>query len=158
MRNLKLFLLLTFSVLIYASCVKKKNYPVNPEIGFKAFYPFSGDTADLVITFSDGDGDIGKAQEDPTKNLFITFQYFNTTTQNFMSYYNNFLNDTVRMDYTIRKPKDNYDGKPISGEVAVRLNEYRPDNTYKRIRYVMYLVDNSGNKSNVLTTPELLVP
>lgn len=158
--NLKLnhIVVILALTMIYFSCVKKKSYSKNPEIEFKDFYPYSGDTADLLITFSDGDGDIGKEQEDATKNLFITYNYFDTITGKFHAYYQPLLLDTVRMNYTIRKPNGEYAGKPISGEIAVRINEYRPSKKHKRIKYIMYLVDNAGNSSNILTTPELLVP
>lgn len=141
------------------SCVKKKTYSQNPEIEFKSFTPLLGDTAaDLVIGFSDGDGDIGKDKEDKATNLFMTYYYFDTVTNNFHAYYSPFTLDTVRIPYTVRKPVDDYSGKSISGEVAVRINQYRPSKKHKRIKYVMYLLDNANHQSNVLTTPELQVP
>ena len=141
------------------SCVKKKTYSQNPQIEYKSFTPLLGDTAaELVIGFSDGDGDIGKEKEDKTNNLFMTYYYFDTVTSKFRAFYDAFINDTLRIPYTVRKPIDDYSGKPISGEVAVRINQYRPTKKHKRIKYVVYLLDNANNQSNVLTTPELQVP
>lgn len=154
------YLLLAIAVVgAFYACVKKKTFSQKPEIEFKSFTPLFGDTAaNLVIGFSDGDGDIGKEREDKTNNLFITYYYFDTLTNNFHAYYSAMDLDTVRILYTVRKPTDNYEGKPISGEVAVKINQYRDSPARKRIKYVMYLVDNANNKSNVLTTPELQVP
>jgi len=136
---------------------KLKTFSQTPVIEYKSFNPLLGDTAaDLVITFSDGDGDIGKEKEDKANNLFMTYYYFDGT--KFRAFFDSFNNDTLRIPYTIRKPIDDYEGKPISGEVAVKLNQYRPTKTHKRIKYVMYMLDNANHKSNVLTTPELQVP
>lgn len=158
-RKIKYALLLAGLLSCFYACVKKKTFSQNPQIDFISFTPLLGDTAaDLVISFSDGDGDIGKEKEDKANNLFITYYYFNTTLNKFTAFYDPFINDTVRIPYTIRKPVDDYNGKPISGEVAVRINQYRPTKTHKKIKYVMYMFDNANNQSNVLTTPELLVP
>jgi hypothetical protein len=157
--KIKYILMMAGLMACFYACVKKKTFSQNPEITYKSFTPLLGDTAaELVIGFSDGDGDIGKEKEDKANNLFMTYYYYDTVTQNFHAFFSAFTNDTVRIPYTIRKPIDDYEGKPISGEVAVKINQYRPTKTHKRIKYVMYLVDNANNKSNVLTTPELLVP
>jgi hypothetical protein len=158
-RKIKYALIITALLAGVYSCVKKKTYSQNPEIEFKSFTPLLGDTAaDLVIGFSDGDGDIGKDKEDKTNNLFMTYYYFDTLTQKFRAIYDPIALDTVRIPYTVRKPVDDYNGKSISGEVDVRINQYRPTKKQKRIKYVVYLLDNANHKSNVLTTPELQVP
>lgn len=158
-RKIKYFLMITALMGCFYTCVKKKTFSQSPQIEYKSFTPLVGDTAaDLVIGFSDGDGDIGKEKEDKTINLFITYYYFDTLKGTFHAFFSPFTNDTVRIPYTVRKPIDDYEGKPISGEVAVKINQYRPTKTHKRIKYVMYLVDNGNHQSNILTTPELQVP
>ena len=152
-----LLLILALIAGLYA-CVKKKTYSQKPEIEFKEFIPYADESGDMVIRFSDGDGDIGKTQDDQTNNLFTTYYYFDTVIGAFRAFYSATLLDTVRTPYKIRKPIDDYNGKPISGEVAVEMNLYRPDPSHKRIKYVMYVVDNANNVSNILTTPELQVP
>lgn len=141
------------------ACVKKKSFSQSPEIEFKSFTPYGNtDTADLVIGFSDGDGDIGKEKESKDYNLFMTYYYFNADSNRFTAFYSSFINDTLRLPYTIRKPVDDYNGKPISGEVAVKINGYRASKTHKRIKYVLYMLDNADHRSNLLSTPELNVP
>ena len=140
------------------SCVKKKTYSQSPQVEFKDFILFAGDSADMVISFSDGDGDIGKVAGDSTQNLWMNYYYKDTLTGKYRAYYDHTNNDSLRTGYIIRKPSDNYEGKPISGEVAVRIGKYRHSVKIKAIKYVIYMYDNQGNKSNVLTTPELLVP
>lgn len=152
-----LLLILALAAGVYA-CVKKKTFSQKPEIEYKSFTPFTGDSADMVIGFSDGDGDIGNKTGDTTKNLYMNYYYKDTITQKFVAFYDAFGNDSLRTGYTIRKPSDSYDGKSISGEVAVRISKFRHSKKIKTVKYVIYMFDNKGNKSNVLTTPELIVP
>jgi hypothetical protein len=150
------YLLLIFAAFaMYTGCVKKKVYSQSPEIEYKDFGVLGGDSAEMVIGFSDGDGDIGS---DGTKNMFITYYYRDTVTGKYKGYYNPSTLDTVRFLYTIRKPTDNYEGKSISGEVAVVINEFRHSKKIKNLKYTIYINDEAGHKSNVVTTPELTVP
>jgi hypothetical protein len=152
-----LLLFVIASVIIYA-CVKKTTYPTTPEIEYKAFYPFVGDSADLQIKFKDGDGDIGVSADDSTRTLWVTYYYKDTVTQKFIGYYRPLFNDTLRTGYIIKSPNDSYKGKPISGEISVRLQQLRHSKKIKNVKYVIYLFDKAGHKSNVVTTPELFVP
>ncbi len=151
-----LFIIILVSFGLYA-CVKKKSYPKVPEIEYKAFFPYIGDSADIQLKFTDGDGDIGVSDADTTKTLFIVYYYKDPVTQKFRAYYSPIFNDTLRTSYIVRSPTDAYKGKPISGEVSVRLQQYRHSSTVKNLKYVVYLFDKAGNKSNIFTTPELIV-
>lgn len=153
--------LLLFAIVSYVfyACVKKTTYPTTPEIEYKAFYPFVGDSADLQIKFKDGDGDIGVSQSDSTRTLWAIYYYKDTVTQKYRAYTpcpNNC--DTLRTGYIVKSPSDSYKGKPISGEISVRLQQFRHSKKIKNVKYVIYLFDKAGNKSNVITSPELIVP
>lgn len=152
-----LFFLLTLG-LIYTSCVKKTNYSKIPQIEYKDFFPFQGDSADLVIKFTDGDGDIGVSKSDSTKTLFITYYYKDTITQLYRAFYSPNINDTLRTTYIVREPETQYIGQPISGEISARLQQYRHSKKIKKIKYVVQLFDKSGNQSNKLSSPEISVP
>ena len=52
-------LLLIFVCVAITSCVKEKSFPPQPAIFFKQFVLYNKDSADCIITFKDGDGDIG---------------------------------------------------------------------------------------------------
>lgn len=152
-----LFIFAFIAVVLY-SCVKKTTYPTTPEIVYKDFIPYEGDSADLQIKFKDGDGDIGVTSDsDSTKTLFYTYYYKDTVTQKYRAYYSALFNDTLRTGYIVKIPTDEYKGKTISGEISVRLQQFRHSKKIKNVKYVIYLLDNAGNKSNVLTTPELSV-
>ena len=147
-----------FIVAALYSCVKKTTYPTTPEISYKDFFPYEGDSADLQIKFKDGDGDIGVTNEsDSTKTLFYTYYYKDTITQKYRAYYSALFNDTLRTGYIVRIPTDDYSGKPISGEINVRLQQFRHSKKIKNVKYVLYLLDRAGNRSNLLTTPEISV-
>ncbi len=152
-----LFIFGIVSVVI-CSCVKKTTYPKDPQIEYKDFFPFAGDSGEIQIKFTDGDGNIGAQEEDTTRNLFVTYYYLDTITNAYTGFYDTNFNDTLRTGYVVRAPADSYEGKPISGEVSVRLQQYRHSKKIKNVKYVIYLFDKEGNKSNVVTTPELSVP
>lgn len=152
------FLFLLFLIAGLYACVKKTNYPASPVIEYKDFVPFVGDSAFLEIKFTDGDGDIGVPENDTTKTLFFTYYYKDTITQKYTAYYSALFNDTLRTGYIVKSPTDDYNGKPISGEISIDIQQYRHSKKIKYIKYVMYLLDRAGNKSNVLTTPEIKVP
>ena len=63
--------------------------------------------------------------------------------------------DTLRTGFIIKPPSDAYNGKPISGELSIRMQKFRHSKKIKHVKYVMYLFDAAGNKSNVVTSPEL---
>jgi hypothetical protein len=76
----------------------------------------------------------------------------------FRAIYDDINSDTLRTPYTIRKPSDDYSHASIKGELAISMTKYRASVLHKRIKYVMYLTDNAGNRSNIIVTPELAVP
>ena len=63
-----LFIFSAASVITYA-CVKKTTYPTTPVIEYRDFIPYVGDSADLKLNFTDGDGDIGVNGNDSTRNF-----------------------------------------------------------------------------------------
>lgn len=151
-----LFTIVIAGVFIF-SCVKKKSYPTIPEVDYKDFVYFTGDSADLTATFTDGNGDIGVSEGDSTRTFWYTYYYFDTITQKYRAYYNQLFNDTLRIGYIVNKPNDSYKDKPISGEIKVRMQKFRHITQIKKVKYVFYLYDAAGNKSNVITSPELIV-
>jgi hypothetical protein len=154
--KLKYLLLIIISFTLLHSCVKKKVYSDTPEIGFKHFDMDTGITADLTITFSDGNGDIGKENNDPSLNFYANYYYKDTLTQKFVALWVG--TDSLKNGYTVHKPNDEYNGKPISGDITVHMPQYRHSKKIKTFRYVLYLFDNAGHKSNVVVTPDLTGP
>ena len=152
-----------FSVVLFVgySCVKKTTYPTTPSIEYKDFIPYVGDSADLKVSFTDGDGDIGVQENDSTRNFWYTYYYLDSASNKYKAYsmvnLNTGLIDTLRSGYIIKAPSDSYKGKPISGEISVRLQKFRHKKQVKNVKYVFYLFDEAGNKSNVVTSPAITV-
>ncbi len=161
MRNKSFFKYLFFVAIlgiVISSCLKKKTYTPTPSIEFSEFVPYTDETADLKILFSDGDGDIGVNEGDSTVTLYTTYYYYDTVLLKYRAFLKTSPFDTLRTNYIVTAPSDAYKGKPISGEISVNLQQYRHSKKIKKIKYVVYLLDKSGNKSNVITSPEIIVP
>lgn len=154
----KYLLFASLGSVILLACVKKKSYPTLPEIEYKDFFPYVGDSADLQVKFTDGDGDIGVKESDSTRTFWVTYYYKDTITSKYVAYYNQLAQDTLRTGYIIKLPEDSYKGKPISGEISVRLQRLRHSKRIKNVKYVIHLFDAAGNKSNVITSPEITIP
>ena len=152
-----LFGTIIISVMVF-SCIKKKQYTTEPVIEFKDFIPYTDESGDLQVLFNDGDGDIGVGENDTTLSLFTTYYYYDTITFKYRAFLKTSPNDTLRSNYIVKAKSDAYKGKPISGEISVRLQQFRHSKKIKKIKYVIYLIDKAGNKSNVITSPELIVP
>lgn len=143
---------------VFFSCIKKTTYETTPEISYNSFTPYTDETADISIKFKDGDGDIGASGNDTTRNLWVNYYYKDTVTQKYIAFCYGCGTDSLKTAYVVKAPTGSYEGKPISGEVSVRLQQYRHSKKIKHIKYVIYLLDKAKNKSNVITTPELTVP
>lgn len=154
---LKYLFLTSIVTLVFYSCVKKTTYPTTPVIEYSAFYPFIGDSAVMEIKFTDGDGDIGVSDSDSTRTFWVTYYYKDTITQKYVGYYRPLFNDTLKTGYIVKEPTDSYKGKPISGEISVKLQQLRHSKKIKQVKYVIYLFDKAGNKSNIVTTPEFYI-
>lgn len=149
-------------VLLFSTCVKEKDYPTTPVIKFKSFTNFGLDSAHLVISFTDGDGDVGLAQGDTTGDFNIKGNYY----YNFYARYLYKDSDGVfkiyelapgdTLDYKYRIPKllkDEQQKRALSGDIKVKL--YYPitlDDTTRTIQYDIYIVDKALHKSNVVNT------
>lgn len=162
----KNYLFLLFAVGIFSSCMNNEDYPPTPEIAFKDFVKRGNDSADFIITFKDGDGDLGLNPWDTTDEFSVTGPYYYNLV---MKYYykkpdGNFEryvlpgNDTLEYKYRVPDLRLRGQNKALAGEIMVNMLApfYVPGHT--AIRYDVYIYDRSLNKSNVITTPEISVP
>ena len=170
----------------FTSCLKKETYPVIPAIEYKSFTALSADKALLVFTFTDGDGDIGlKPTENLNDSLYYYNLYIQTYYKNYQGI---FKDTTIyyQSSYVVHVPKpypnghdstvyttkvdtglirqriqyitNNNKDKALKGEIYVDLNGYRQRSFHKIIKYKFWMYDRSKNKSNVVETPELVIP
>lgn len=152
------FLISIFLVSVFCfSCVKKQSTDPKPLIEYKDFQAWKmngSDTAFMVIGYQDGDGDIFRDNNVNGPNLVGTFYYLNSATNKFTAVKDIITNDTMRITQTILQPRDgNYKGKSVRGEMFIPWNPFRTGDSVKVFKYTLFVVDESGNKSNVITTP-----
>jgi len=154
-KKIIILIVIVSGILFY--CAKKPHYSKSPQISFKSFQIISKDSALFTINFSDGDGDIG-GSSNGEGNFFITYYFWENDINMYKVYKNPmFLNDTLDAR-TFPSPSNAYKNKPISGEITILLSPYRKDNSVKKLKLSCFIQDNAGNKSNIITTPELNAP
>lgn len=147
-------------VLLGNSCIKKKTKDPVPVIEFLDFLnpgksaSTGRDTALIHISYEDGDGDLFTDFKTDNNNFIFTPFYFNTSTNQFYVVIDPITNDTTRISYTIVQPDNGYyKGKSIKGEIFVPLNQFRPNDDVKILKFKGFMVDMSGHKSNVVESP-----
>ncbi|MGD1843983.1 MAG: hypothetical protein ACFB10_01150 [Salibacteraceae bacterium] len=147
--------------LVLASACRRDecDQPV-PEIDLVEFTQFSRDSAVLVISFKDCDGDVGLPPElkdgEFRHNLFV--EYFELQ-----------QGEWVRFDTTgtgadglyYRVPLIDPEGssKTLEGDISIKLGSYyNVFSPYDTVRYEIRLKDRSLNVSNVITTQTYVFP
>ncbi len=175
--NTKLSLILIAVVLMLsASCRKLEEYPLEPQIGFHDFVLLidqqTGDinTGLLMISYQDGDGDIGLADGDTLFpfNRDGEFHY-NLIVRYFEQQYGNFVevplvsfNDQTQTfdtnTFNTRIPPLLPDGqqKAIKGIIEYELFVNNPLSDFDTIQYKVKLIDRALNISNEVTTPPIV--
>lgn len=154
-----------FSMAFY-SCQKDNEYSIIPAIEFEEIKYFENlnDTIDIVIRFTDGDGDIGFTQGD-------TLPPFNRDTAVYNYYYYNLhfftyhFVDTAWVlfefddpyndgSYRIKDITPKGQNKSLNGtiQVGLRLSPAMPDSVF----YEIELVDRALHISNRIQTPVIV--
>lgn len=157
---------LTFILLIGVfSCQKIESLPDTPAISFKNFIlrdtidPLGneGKVGELTFEFEDGDGDIGALQPDSlspdTANFNLFFKIFNKIDGEFDEVPADDLETPLK--YRVPYIKKEGQNKTLKGEIQVDFLYLLFE--YDTIKYSFYLVDRAFHKSNVETTPEIVL-
>ena len=154
MQTGKFLLLILIGALIITGCKKTDEFSDIPSIGFKTLTvqksPGSAfdSIAKLVVTFTDGDGDIGTIQYDGVPDNFI-IHLFQKTNGIWIA---NSANYSGHLPYLT--PTGN--NKALKGEIAHSIFLPFAQNN-GTLRYEIYIFDRALNKSNTVTTPEIVV-
>lgn len=146
-----------FSAFILTSCVKEKSFPPEPKIEFVRYQKYGTDSADCVISFKDGDGDIGISDGDTASPDNFRLKYlYKGTDGNFHPF--DAIDSTAAMDtlfYSYRvkdiTPKGQY--KALEGEIKARLTSHPiifP--LHHAVKFEITLRDRAGHISNVVTS------
>lgn len=157
-------------ILLLSSCQKEKTFPVEPAITFKEFKKLGHDSAQMIITFTDGDGDIGLGQGDtfpPNKpgtkyyyNLFMRY-YYKDTLGNYKPYLTYINADTIldTLDFNYRVPYLTQNGQKesLTGDIIVTLQPFTLYHIpgHHTIRYETYIVDRELHVSNKVMSDDI---
>jgi hypothetical protein len=183
--------LLSFIVLLIAgnSCRKPKHYPDEPIITFKEFFTTKNsqgldEKAIFIISFTDGNGDIGFRPGDTLSpfdtcsiyqfNYFIkifekrdgTFRQF-VFKKNFApcmlvdlyNVCNPVFSETLDSTYNARLKDITPNGKSkvLSGDLSFEMPFLIPCVTNDTVKFQIYIYDRDLHRSNVLETPEYII-
>jgi hypothetical protein len=157
-------LLVMFAI---GSCtVKQEQYPDEPIITFKEYSRTTIaalDTFSMVITFTDGDGDIGITDGIPPRNDTVCVTPYNViiTNPGFNFFYKDLRDSCTQFARTeYYEPEGN--NKSIKGEVVIRLGAFCKKQCSvagcnDTARFELLLRDRAGNLSNKVITPPLVI-
>jgi hypothetical protein len=153
---------------IFTACLPRAEYPPEPEIKFVSFTQNQGSGAELVISFIDGDGDIGLSQGDTTGvfcsdtcefhwNLFC--EYYELQDGVWEHLYIDWTDDNA-IPFYFRVPDVSPTGQnpALVGEIALDLNDYFLFSDYDTARFEVKLVDRALHQSNVVVTKTFVKP
>lgn len=156
----KVSFIVIISALVLSSCLKPEVYPLEPIVSFERFNVMS-DSASLVVSFTDGDGDIGLRQSDTTGDFSAT-SYFHHNL--FVEYYEKddalgwirgktMAGDDINFLYRIPYLTPNGNNKALKGEIEVIIEPtyYNPFSSQSdTIMFKISLADRNLNVSNVV--------
>lgn len=154
-----------FLLLLLASCRPDADYPDEPIIEFKSFEILGNDGL-LIISFTDGDGDIGLKEND-TQAPFDTASYYYN---NIFMVYEEMENgnwvqgvdingDPVVFKYRIPYVTPEGQNKALKGEIKVHVNPYfyNPNSfSSDTVRFRIKIYDRALNESNEVITDEIV--
>lgn len=156
--NKFIFILLAASLAF--SCLKPEKFPDEPIIAYESFTQLS-DSGILVVSFTDGDGNIGLAESDTLNEFSPTNKYHHNF---FVEYWEkvdgigwqrgkDINGDDISFLYRIPVITPTGKNKALKGNITVTIepsyyNPISPDSD--TIKYRIMLVDRAFNESNVV--------
>jgi hypothetical protein len=140
------------ALLLLGSCLKKEEFPPEPVITFKSLQQF-GDSASLMITFTDGDGDIGLDDTDTGSPFGPGSTYYHNLFVGFERLDNGEWQEVqlaLPLNYRIPRITPSGQNKALSGELSVALKPWPiiPNSAGDTVRFDVRLVDRALNVSN----------
>lgn len=153
---------LILATIVLSACVKEKNFPTTPVIAFKKYESYTTDSADCVITFKDGDGDIGVLEGDTVSPNDFRLKYlYKDSTDGVFKHFDDpstLAMDTLFISYRVPNltPEGQY--KALDGEIRAKLRGLIYFPTHQIVKFEVTLFDRAGHRSNVVTTDEIVIP
>lgn len=154
---------ISFVLLISFSCKKEKSFPKEPVLVFKSYTSYNADSADCILGFTDGDGDVGFLSTDTTKDFNLEMLYlYENSAGIFVPYDYSFGTtqfDTLKYGYRIDNLTPDGQYKALEGEIKIKLRSaplYSP--LHNKVKFKITLWDRAGHASNTVETNEIAVP
>ena len=161
---MRAFLAIIVCVVLVA-CAKQKTKDPIPKIEFIDFRDISkskftgADTATMVLSYEDGDGDIFVDNFNQGPNLVFTTYIWDAEKKQFSAHFDPMINDTVRYTTTVKQPDNGYyKGKSIRGEIHIPLSSFRDSKKQNVVKFSGFMTDMAGHKSNTFSSPTYTIP
>lgn len=147
-----------------SGCMKKESFSNIPAIDYQSYFNIF-DTGQyavrgiLTITYQDGDGDIGLYESDTVSPYQKSGPYYyNFVLTYFEKQKGTFRQVDLGIPFSARIPPLSPDNpnQPIKGTITDTLI-LNPHPVYDTIRFEVFIYDRALNKSNVVTTPEIIL-
>jgi hypothetical protein len=149
--------------LLFQGCLKPEEFPPEPRIAFEDLLIYTNDSASLVISFTDGDGDIGldPSDTDPPfdtssvwhHNLFVEYEELRNGQWTQVEF-------LLPLYYRVPRITPSGRNRSLKGEIAVALKPWPllPGSPHDTIRFSIQLVDRALNLSNLEYSPAIVLP
>ncbi len=150
--------------MVFSGCMKKQSFSDIPQISFLGM-ELLVDTAQIVrtgiltISYQDGNGDIGLNPSDTFPPYQKNGPYYYNYVINFFEKQNGiFQQVNVDPPFSLRIPvlTPNDPNKAIKGFITDSIDLYPPP-LYDTIKFEAFIYDRALNKSNTITTPEIIL-
>lgn len=145
-----------FAITFLVACTDEEQYPLEPIIEFNSIVT-NGDEAVLTLNFTDGDGNIGlqEFEVDSPYNFNLFLDYYEKQNGKFEK-----VNLPIPFSYRIPMINKSDRERPLKGEIKVDISPtyFNPFSQYDTLKLDIYILDRKLNKSNTVSTPELVRP
>ncbi len=159
------YIFILFLGALTIGCLKPEEYPNEPIIAFESFTQLS-DSGILLVSFTDGDGNVGLAEGDTMNEFSPGNKYHHNY---FVEYWEkvdgvgwqrgkDINGDDISFLYRIPVLTPTGKNKALKGNISVTIepsyyNPISPDSD--TIKYIITLVDRDFNESNTVESPEI---
>jgi hypothetical protein len=151
-------------LVVFSGCMKKQSYSDIPAISFLSLEMIY-DTAHVVrtgilsISYQDGNGDIGLSTSDTIPPYQRNGPYYYNYVMTYFEKQNGvFTKVDLLIPFSLRIPvlTPNDPNKAIKGFIVDTIGLYPPP-LHDTIKFETFIYDRALNKSNVITTPEIIL-
>lgn len=165
---IKIIIIFIIPGIFLVSCREKEEYPIIPDLVFKNFtklvHPDGYDTLGiLVVSYTDGDGDLGISQFDTNAyNFFVEYYVMDNGVLEPGTIYNNQTGQFDTINFNNRfgpLAPDDYVGW-IKGDIEDTIKplfDPRSTKEYDTIQFRVHMMDRAGHRSDTVLTPLIIV-